>query len=180
MRLFLPFAIAFTIAACEQVVPRSPLTAKLYTVTEYDVRPTATTLGGVALDLSGQPATPDYMAKVDRVTGEAFACLGLPRRPLVLKVPGDWFLNCDGTQQVLPGYAGECDPRKAGDCQKVCAGGAHWRAFLQRDASLVSAPSLYLLKDPLVRLLTGVQEIWGDPRLSACANPSSTGPLDGF
>ena len=168
-------------ASCQNAIPRAPETKGLYTITNYLVRPTATSLGGVSLDPSGHAVTPEYLSKLDRVTGEAFACLGLPRRPLVVKVPADWFLNCDGTQQVLPGAAGECDPAKPGQCTAAaCAGPAHWRAYLQRDAAIVTTPSLYLLKDPLVRLLSGRQDIYADPKLAGCAMPTSTGPLDGW
>lgn len=172
-------ALLAMVAGCSSRPTFFPVPSGILTVTAYVVTPTLTTPEGVRVDPSGQELPPAYLAKVDRITDEAFACLGLAHKPITLKVASDWFLNCDKTQQVLPPVAGACDPNKDGDCQKPCAG-AHWRAFVQRDGAIVSTPSLYLYKDPLVRLLTGVQSIWTDPKLEPCATPTSTGPLDGI
>ncbi len=163
------------ISNCAASVSPVPLT--ILTIKAYEVTPTLTTPGGVRVDASGMLLPMAYLEKIDRITAEAFACLNRPRQPITLKIPADWMLSCDQSQQVLPVAAGYCDPRKPENCKLPCAV-AHWRAFVQPDASIVSAPSLYLYKDPLVRMLTGVQDIWSDAKLAPCATPTSTRPLD--
>lgn len=154
--------------------PRGPVPPGIVTVTAYDVRPTLQTAGGVLVDPSGYDLPSSYLETIDRVTEEAFSCTG-KRADVTVKIPSDWLLNCDGTEQVLPIVAGWGDPRKPDNLKLDCP--ARWRAILQHDASIVSTPSLFVYKDPLVRLLSGVQNIWENSKLSGCAAPS-TGPLD--
>lgn len=160
----------------------------------YDVTPAFTTPGGLAVDPTGQAVDP---ATIDRLTDEVEACLAaefgrparlppevraaadclgdtfalpIARECLVVKVPDDWEKSCDGDQQVLPAQA------PAALCQAkglvpTAACPCRWRAGIQDDHVLVTTPSLYLFKDPLVRLATGCNNPWAHERLARCARP---------
>lgn len=98
-----------------------------------------------------------------------FAGLPIDRAQLRFAIATDWHLNCDGTQQVLPIVAPGYDPNKTSTCS---AAPSYWRAILEPDGTIASTPSLYAAKDPLVRLVTGVQSIWTIASLATCAAPS--------
>lgn len=164
-----------TLVSCASPVGRVP--AGVWTVDAYEVHPTLTTPGGVAADPSGQDLPPAYLEVLDRVVAEVELCVGAEWTDPVVKVASDWRPNCDATEQVLPVVAGVGDPNKADNFGLPCTY-AYWRAILQSDASIVTTPSLRNFKDPLVRLLTGRQDVWSHADTAACAQPT-TGALYG-
>lgn len=141
--------------------------------THVTVAPTIQTPGGISVDTSGQNIAP---ALIDRLTREVSECLKVSINPgsFVVKVPGDWGLSCDKSQQVLSASAPEAGCAAKGlTCNAKCS----WRAFIQCPNAIVTTPSLYLYKDALVRFVTGSQDPWSDPALAPCVAPT-TGPLD--
>lgn len=144
----------------------------------YSLNAPVTTPGGVIYDGSagGIPV-------LDRIVGEVAGCLARPLPALRVKVAPDWILNCDQTREELPGYATGTDPTKADwfhgpDCSAVAW---HYQALYQEDGLVVTTPSFFDVKDPVVRLALGgmtAEDLWWrHPDLAACANPS-TQPLD--
>lgn len=127
------------------------------------------TPGGVIFD--GPSAA---VPTVDRIIAEVAACLGRDLGTLRIKIAGDWVLNCDATEQVLPVIAGVGDPRKPENFALSCP--ARWRALYEPDGLIVSTPSMRNVKDPIMRLVTGEQDLWGNAKLAACAAPT-TDPL---
>lgn len=170
----------------------------------YDVRPSQSTSKGIAADLTGQDIS---LEAIDRLTDEVETCLRLAfgdppiipedvrqkaacrgktfRLPLarecfVVKIPDDWELSCDQSQQVLPLKSTSYRPP-----DKLCEDKGleptpecpcRWRAGIQDDNTIVVTPSLYLYKDPLIRMVTGCNNPWGHPVLAHCVAPS-TPPL---
>ncbi len=166
----------------------------------YDVSPSMTTPKGIKVDPSGQHINP---ARIDRLTDETERCLietfgnppklppdvvrdgkcqgdtfALPprRQCITVKVPNDWHLNCDKTEQVLPQDApvGGCE-EKGEHPSEVCH--CHYRAGLQNDQTIVTTPNMLVYKDPLIRIITGCGDPWHSPPLAKCATPT-TGMLD--
>ncbi len=164
----------------------------------YDIAPAFTTPNGIRVDPTGQKVS---AALVDRVTDEVERCLTetfgdppripadvvkagvcradtfalpLPRSCIVVKVPDDWTLNCDKTQQVLPLLTPGCDPAKHQTPTPECP--CRWRAGFQEPNVIVTTPSFFLYKDVLIRTATGCANPWGHPALMKCANPT-TDPL---
>ena len=98
-----------------------------------------------------------------------------------VEIADDWRLSCDGSQQVLKDEAPE-ESCKAKDLHRdfdECP--CSWRAGIQQKEDttpiIVTTPSLYLYKDPLLRYITSCDYPWSSPPLAACMTPS-TGPLD--
>lgn len=100
--------------------------------------------------------------------------LPIARGCLNVKVAPDAMISADGTQEVLPatGPAAICIskglcPAGATDLECPC----HVRAGIQDNAVIVVTPSAYLLKDPLIRMVTGCNNPWIGA-LAKCAAPS--------
>lgn len=141
---------------------------------QYPTAPTETTPLGTPVDDSGQNVSG---ALIDRLTSEVAACLKVSVDPksFTVKVPADWGLSCDGSQQVLTAIAPGTGCEAKGmhpDQQCPC----RWRVLIQCPNVIVATPSLYLFKDALVRWVTGSRNPWADPELAKCASPT-TGPL---
>lgn len=167
----------------------------------YSVDANLITPQGTPYDPTGQPISPEL---IDRLTGEVETCLAtalpgnilskeiisnshcsktivelpIPRQSFSVKIPNDWVLNCDGTEQVLP------TPVMAGGLGCVAKGQTpsaqcpcRWRAGIKCPNTLIATPSMYLYKDVLIRFTTGCQNPWASPELAACATPSTT-PLN--
>jgi hypothetical protein len=140
----------------------------------YDVAPTETSPGGIRFDDSGQSVSGTLL---DRLTREVADCLqvSVDSASFVVKVPVDWSVSCDGSQQLLSAEAPQlgCDAKGLpADPNCPC----RWRALIQCPNVIVATPSLYLFKDALVRWVTGSNNPWADPALAKCATPS-TAPL---
>ena len=159
---------------------------------DYKVNISDTTDGGIQVDTSNQDIDLD---KIDRLTIEVEACLEeefgnpplIPRDVMLagdcisdsfalpfhrecfdVKVPNDWVISCDGTQQLLPALApqqGCLDKGFEADQNCPC----RWRGGLQNSNTVVTTPSMIIYKDPLIRFGTGCNNPWNHARLSKCA-----------
>ena len=168
----------------------------------YDIIANNITLSGTTFDPTGQNISPQL---IDRLTSEVETCLDtafngtLPddvvhnslcsnnhfpihinRAGFEVKIPNDWVINCDGTQQLLPtpvksGPNGCLAKGETPSAQCPC----RWRAGIKCPNILITTPSFYLYKDVLVRYTTGCQNPWASPQLAACASPSTTPLSDG-
>lgn len=170
--LGLATAALLAIVGCAAPVLRGSVDAG-YTLTASVRTPGGTDLG--ALDSATAPV-------LDRIVAEASACIGTPITGLRVKIAPDWLLNCDGTQQMLPTRALGSDPSKAFHGPACDTAEWHWRALYGPDGLIVSTPSLFDAKDPIIRIALGgmtPEELWANPRLAVCAEPS-TGALDVF
>lgn len=141
------------------------------------------------------------LSVVDRLTNEVYFCLQqtfpslyipdhiasaswcYPRKIrlfrrscLEVKVPAEWRVSSDGMQQTLFDQAPE-----ASCSAKGFTGSCYWRAGLQQEedssAIIVTTPSLYLYKDPLLRYITNCDYPWQSLELAYCMD-TTTGPLD--
>jgi|SRR5581483_1631016 len=170
----------------------------------YDVNPTMVTPEGTPFDPSGQNISGEL---IDRLTNEVQACLAknfpdgvipdgfaqvsycekgthinlpIDKKSFVVKIAGDWVLNCDGTQQVLPkpvesGNVGCWNKGELPTAQCPC----RWRAGIACPNKLITCPNFYLYKDVLIRFSTGCAEPWQIPQFAECASPSTTPLSDG-
>lgn len=133
----------------------------------YSFEPTAATASGIMVDAGGQNVD---LEKLDRYVAEVEACLGVPidRSSFRVKVAGDWVLSCEG-EEVLPMALPDryCKGKAATD-ECPC----RYRAVVQCPNLIVATPNLRLLKDALIRFLTGTQNPWETEALAACANPT--------
>ena len=104
--------------------------------------------------------------------------LPITRSCLKVKVASDWHLSMDefdgSKQQQLHDVAldagATCGKGQTG------AGACYWRAGVQDKVTIVTTPSFYLFKQPLVEIITGCAYPWSSPTLSACMTPT-TAPL---
>ena len=167
--------------------------------TNYDVFLTETTETNIIVDTSGLSVD---LKTIDRLVNEADECLlatfGNPviipddvirdgkcisntfelpikRDCLVVKIASDWHLSqyeYGGSKHQLLPYTngGNCTYKGLPD--GVC----YWRAGIQDNLTIVVPPSMYLLKDPLVKITTGCKDPWYAPKLAKCMTPT-TNPL---
>jgi hypothetical protein len=103
--------------------------------------------------------------------------LPVTRSCLTVKVASDSHLSTNefngSRQQLLHDVASE-----VGDCGKgeTGPGFCYWRAGVQNNVVIVTTPSFYVYKQPLIEIITGCAFPWSSPALSACMRPT-TGPL---
>lgn len=177
-----------------------------YSGEEFDHYPISSeqiTNGGTIFDPTGQNISPEL---IDRLTNEVNNCLlnafsnkllsnniinasycddeaiqiPIDKTSFTVKIPDDWVLNCDGTQQVLPTpvqAGGEGCINKGLTPDKYCP--CRWRAGISCPNILITTPSFYLYKDILIRFVTGCANPWASPELAVCASPSTTPLSDG-
>jgi hypothetical protein len=169
--------------------------------TSYSVSATLVTPKNVWVDTSGQNIS---LLRVDRLTDETEACLvktfgnppviplavaqaagckgltfplPIPRQCLTVKFPSDWKVSqtefAGSKQQILS--VGNGDP----NCTEkgLPPGYCFYRAAIQDGLTIVTTPSMYVYKDPLVRIVTGCQTPWSSPQFAACMAPT-VGALD--
>jgi hypothetical protein len=98
--------------------------------------------------------------------------LPIPRQCIFVKIPDDWDFSClrDNSQEVLnvPAENWVCEmkgltPTKGCPCK--------YRVAIAQNNVIVVTPSMYMLKDALIRIITGCTNPWVSP-LSQCASPS--------
>jgi len=116
-----------------------------------------------------RPSIPAEMREAGQCLDGTFA-LPVDRSCLVVKVPDDWEVACDGLEQVLPAHAPDALCRAKG-LEPTAACPCRWRAGIQDQHVIVVPPSARMFKDPLVRLATGCNNPWGHPALARCAAP---------
>jgi hypothetical protein len=134
------------------------------TLKHYETDFTQKTPGGIWVDATGQ--TP-YLAKIDALTDELESCLGtrINRECLGVKIPDDWFVSeCSGEELLpIPADPALCDAKGLSrDC------GCYWRVETQDDNIIVVPPGLELYKAELARIVTGENNVWVVPRITAC------------
>jgi hypothetical protein len=141
----------------------------------YAVAPTQTTPAGVRYDSQGQAISG---AVIDRLVGEVETCLAktIDRSTFDVLIPKDWTLSCDHTQQVLPAEGAGSMGCVAKGLRPTAGCPCRWRAYIKWPHTIVTTPSMYLLKDALVRFIVDTDNPWTDPHLAQCATPS-TDPL---
>ena len=172
-----------------------PVVYRYQDQTNYEITPEFVTPSGLAVDPTGQDVS---AALVDELTDKVERCLieefgdppvipedvmekgmcrsntfALPisRECLTVKVPDDWVMSCDQTQQLLPAPAPDQLCRDKGlEPSAECP--CRWRAGIQDHQTIVVTPSFYLYNDPLIRIVTGCNNPWGHPALQRCATPS--------
>lgn len=166
----------------------------------YPVNVNAETSGGIRVDTSGLLTAAEVADLIERQVTEVESCLaeafsggkiaaGDPGRsdcdgpsfplPLVhecleVKIAPDALLSYDRTQEVLPsvGQVEQCIAKgqcPAGATLAECP--CHVRAGIQANRTIVVTPAAYLLKDPLIRMVTGCNNPWIGS-LAKCAAPS--------
>lgn len=192
---FLTACVAFAFASCGSQNNGQCRSYALYNAFHYDVRPTLMSPSGIKIDPTGQALD---MEKLERQTNEVERCLtdafgSPPKIPpdvmrdaeclvdtfnlpldhgcLTVKVPDDWTLTCDGSQQILPTRAPDEGCLEKGltpTAQCPC----RYRGGTQDDHIIVTTPSFYIFKDPLIRVVTGCNNPWRHPTLAKCAQPS--------
>lgn len=169
--------------------------------THYDVSPNVKTTKNIDVDTSGLNIN---LEVIDRLTSEVETCLSSFGNPphlnnkimidadcqsetfdlpihtecLTVKVAKDWFLSdldfAGSKQQLLPYVAGY------GDCGKNFSyGPCYWRAGIQDNLTIVSTPSFYLYKEPILKIATGCKNPWNSPELAACMVPTTNALDDG-
>ena len=160
---------------------------------DYQVNPGRITPKGMLVDDSGHGIN---LRLVDAIIDEAEDCLykefpaliistsiklagycseniiSLPidRHSIVLKIPQNYLTSEIDGQQLLTDRAPEqgcidkglCEPGECEDCR--------WRCGIQDSCVIVVTPSLYMLKDPLIRIITRCGFVWGPDELSRCAS----------
>ena len=160
----------------------------------YTVDPTNTTPSGIAYDPSGLSVDG---ALIDRLVDEVETCLQgvavngeLPpdvvsqsecagktiafpinRKSFVVKIASDWIYSCDQSEQLLPVAAPNSGCVAKGEtptAQCPC----EWRAGIKCPNAIITTPSLYLFKDPLIRFITSCKNPWANSQMAVCATPS--------
>ena len=106
---------------------------------------------------------PEDLRRVADCTVSVFH-LPIRRECISVKIPDDWFWNQDKTEQLLPIPA----PEELCQAKNLSGEGCYWRAGIQDNTIILTTPNLKLLKDPLIRIITGCNNPWADPRLSEC------------
>ena len=169
-------------------------------VFDYDVHPDRVTPKGIRVDDTGQDIDLELIDQlVDEVeeclydefgpepvltedmrlwkidVGSAWCLndsfvLPIDRSSIIVKIPDTWSLTCDKSQQILADRSPDegCTAKGLTPTEECpCS----WRAGFQPENVIIATPSLYLFKDPLIRLVTSCVNPWTD-RLAQCASPT--------
>ena len=97
--------------------------------------------------------------------------LPVDRKCIRIKIASDTLLSYDGTEQVLPweAHPSLCEAKGlVVSAEYPC----YWRAGIQDRQTAVATQSLHMLRDPLVRIITGCSAVWFNPLLAECATPN--------
>jgi hypothetical protein len=164
----------------------------------YEINANYKTSQGTSFDPSNQNISPEL---IDRLTNEVSYCLEntfpnhtisddiagkafcknkniplpIDKSSFVVKIPNDWILSCDKSEEVLPtpviaGEGGCIAKGLTPDVSCPC----RWRAGMICPNILITTPNFYIYKDVLVRFLTGCQDAWAVPQFANCITPSTT------
>lgn len=146
--------------------------------TPYVVQARSTTPEGVHFDPSGQDISP---LLIDRLVGEVEMCTQktIDRGSFVVKVPSNWSLSCDKTNQLLTGDDAPNSGCDAKGLPNTAGCPCSWRARIQWPNVIVTTPSMYLFKDALTRFVTRIKNPWADPWAVKCVQPTTLPLSDG-
>lgn len=139
---------------------------------------------GIRFDDSNQNFSYDFV--LDKLTDEVEGCLhdltkeeiaeshcitnvNVNRNAFVVKIPFDWTLSCDGSQEVLSVVTHGCESKGLIPTQECPC---RYRAGIACPNIIVSTPSFFLYKDALIRFITGCENPWAYQPLAACATPT--------
>lgn len=166
---------------------------------DFPFKLSGTTPKNIAVDVGGQPINP---RRIDRIVDEVETCIAqlapggvlppevvlaaacresrvtlpFPRSCMAIKVINNWFLSdyefAGSKQQLIPGWVSM-------DCTEkgLPNGPCYRRSGIINNDTIVTTPSMYLLKDSLVKLYVNCPLPWSSPALTACMTPT-TGALD--
>ena len=153
----------------------------------------------IALDTSGLNIN---TKRIDRLVDETEACLArtfpggilpdsvvkqaacksnrfnpiVPRECITVKIISDWTLStvsfAGSKHQLIPGVIAEGCTEKG-----MSPGACYKRVGILDNTTIVVPPSMYVFKEPIVKITTGCYQPWSSPALSACMTPT-TGALD--
>jgi len=143
------------------------------------------TPGSVLVVVSEKDNTLVLFALIDQQVGALDACLVGLGRPKVRRdwfgilIPPDWYESLCSNEQLVPSRA---DPKlceaKGLTIPEACRWITHpsvlcpcpcnFRAIIQDNYWIVTAPNLKLFKAELLRLVTGVNNVWTDAKLRTC------------
>lgn len=138
------------------------------TLKQYNIDFTEKTPGGIWVDTTGQNVD---LARIDELTDELEACLGTPigRECIGVKIPDDWFVSeCSGEELLpIPADPALCLAKGLTE-DEVARCGCYWRVETQNNNIIVVPPGLKLYKAELARIVTGENNVWVVPRITAC------------
>lgn len=173
MRAFTP-AILITLAACAPAPCEQKYGYYVQTSPAYAFEP-VTTESGILIDPSSNAIDFDYLEASVQEARECLATQGHTLGQVRVKVPDDWGMNDDGTEEVLPFATRD---RACKGKQATEAAPCRFRAIVQCATNgapcepiAVVTPNMKLLKDALTRIATGSTNPWEDPTLAPCAMP---------
>jgi hypothetical protein len=146
-------------------------------VTDYDIDPNRETPQGIPVDTRKLDEGVEVdLEKIDDIVFETVGCLeelgyDVDLSCLELRVAGDWYWAHDDINQVFP-----CEIDESLCTEKVITGQlpalnlrCACRATIQGDAIIIP-PNLGLLRSELVRLFTGVNNVWAVEELKECVD----------
>lgn len=134
----------------------------------YNVEPNIVTEYGIKVDTSKRVYPDKVFSLMDRMTQEVESCLNkkVDKQCLRVKIPRSWFTSEYTGHQLLKDKAPmDACIQKDLDPDKGC----YWRAGLQDGYKVITTPNLYLYKDPLVKFVTGEEEVW--VKYPECVSP---------
>lgn len=160
----------------------------------FSVRNEVVTPRGVSVDLSGQEVS---LNTIDNIVDDLENCLfhevpamsawdrkqagcdrttfysftgKIDRSSFTIKIDENWRLSADGTRMLTSAEADQRSCEQKGlDPTKDCP--CRWQAAVQDCDIVVVPPSLYNLKDPVLRIVLGCDYPWANSILSKCLNP---------
>ena len=181
------FLISITLTGCYQTDCWEYKSRRFLSQCGYAVNTTDITPEGISVDTTNQQTSLDLIDSLFLETEEclmknfngiipeevriAADCpllnfpLPIIRSCISVKIPDDWMWNTDNTQQLLNLSA----PEELCKVKGLSGEGCKWRAAIQNDTTIVITPDFYLLKDPLIRIVTGCNNPWAHPLLAECA-----------
>ncbi len=173
------FLYLSAIALCEGGC-QSPCYLNYYlNITDYKTSADIQTPNGIAVRTNGQEVD---LEKIDALTDYVEACLGIEiqRSCLSVVIPNDWYPACEGeNEQVFPCRIDpqvcadkglpidpDCVPGQLPDEDCPCP--CNCRATIQDENTIVTAPNLKLYSAELIRMVTGVNNIWINEATRRC------------
>ncbi len=181
---FLIFCLLFLFCFCQSCSDNC-YSNYYVNITDYKVDSDAKTpILGIPVRTNGHEIN---LQRIDEIILYVEDCLGfqVKRECLEVVVPSDWYVsycaNEEG-EELFPCYI---DPQVCADkglpidpdCEigqlpdEDCPCPCNCRATIQNENVIITAPNLKLFSAELIRMMTGVNNIWLDPNLSRCYTP---------